>query len=154
MAFFRAYLATILNNFVGIVCVILIEDLRGERFQFVNNKLRRNVYVFALKQHLLCMTKVHCFWNKLCMNLWNFTIKLLFYTAILHSTVVENRLWRGIITEIKQAKGQFISKGNFSVFNSPKNLTWTCFFLPWPTGAEIFHLFFGRIGKSKKPFGN
>ena len=65
---------TIYQTLVGIVCVILIEDLRGERFQFVNNKLRRNVYVFALKQHLLCMTKVHCFWNKLCMNLWNFTI--------------------------------------------------------------------------------
>ena len=70
-------------------CVILIEHLRGERLQFVNNKLKN---VFALKQHLLCMTKVHCFWNKLCMNLWNFTVKLLFYTAILHSTVVENRL--------------------------------------------------------------
>ena len=37
-------------------CVILIEHLRGERFQFVNNKLKN---VFALKLHLLCMTKVH-----------------------------------------------------------------------------------------------
>ena len=64
---------------------------------------------------------------------------------------MKNNLWW---PKFHLFKGQLIRKVNFSVFNSPKNRTWKCFFLPWPTGAEIIHLFFGRIGKSKKPFGN
>ena len=49
-------------------------------------------------------------------------------------------------------KGQLISKNLFGVFNSSKKWTWKFKFLPLPTGADLFHLFFGRIDKNKMSF--
>ena len=47
-------------------------------------------------------------------------------------------------------KGQLISKGNFSVFNSPKKQTWNVNFCPSLLGKK-FLVHFGRIEK-KSPF--
>jgi hypothetical protein len=51
-------------------------------------------------------------------------------------------------------KGQLILKGHLGIFNSSKKRTWKLWFLPYPTEAEIFHTFFGRIENTKKTFLN
>ena len=64
------------------------------------------------------------------------------YSLTKQNDIVCPAIWH--CTEVVQSsKGQLISKGNFSVFNSAKNE------LENVTGAEIFRSFFGRIVKNK-----
>ena len=62
---------------------------------------------------------------------------------LVHLRIVDDRIFSSL------AKGQLISKGNFGVFNSSKKPTWKFKFLPYPTRAEIFRSFFGRIENTK-----
>ena len=65
----------------------------------------------------------------------------------------------GIILEklnfnCKWLKVSWFRNAFFGVFNSSKKQTRNFKFLPWPTGAEIFITFFGRIEKNKISFRN
>ena len=54
-----------------------------------------------------------------------------------------------MIGQIALAKGQLISKGNFSVFNSPKNELENVNFCPSLLGQTFFVRFLGELKKPK-----
>ena len=53
----------------------------------------------------------------------------------------------------QQAKGQLISKGNLSVFNSPKKELKNVNFCPSLMGQKFFVCFLGKLKKPKSPLG-
>ena len=57
-----------------------------------------------------------------------------------------------MIGQIALAKGQLISKGNFSVFNSPKNELENVNFCLSLLGQKFFVRFLGELKKPKSPF--
>ena len=67
---------------------------------------------------------------------------------ILHVLTADGRVL--VIAISVKVKGQLISKGNFSAFNSPKNELENVNFCPsLSTGAEIF---LGELKNPKSPF--
>ena len=73
-----------------------------------------------------------------------------FFSTYLHTLLCTVMCKRNHQTYI--LKGQLISKGNFCVFNSPKNQLENVNFCPSQLGQKFFVRFLGELKKPKSPF--